>query len=140
MKTQILVVVFAIFAVTLAFAGNTILESFKASSDGKVIKLEWKSMDESGIARYELERAGSDMIFLQVKQLSAKGFSNYYSYNDEEAFLKGGNSNTQSKHIFFYRIKIIKNDDSFVYSDNVSVTHNLSGIRRTWGMIKEMFR
>ena len=45
-----------------------------------------------------------------------------------------------SKNNFAYRIKILKKDNSIAYSNNVNVVHSLSGIQKTWGMIKEMFR
>jgi hypothetical protein len=42
--------------------------------------------------------------------------------------------------MYSYRIKVIAFDNSVSYSNIVSVSHSVSGIRRTWGMIKEMFR
>jgi hypothetical protein len=39
-----------------------------------------------------------------------------------------------------YRLRIVRDDQSAGYSNTVTVTHSVSGIKRTWGMIKEMFR
>jgi hypothetical protein len=37
-------------------------------------------------------------------------------------------------------LRAIGYDNSSSVSNSVSVAHSISGIRRTWGMIKEMFR
>jgi hypothetical protein len=117
------------------------LDYFTARSDGKVITLEWKSIDESYISGFEIDRAGSNHIFAKISDMDAKGYSASYKYVDEDAFMKAGdNNNTQSNNIFYYQLKIIKKDNTALYSNEVNVTHNISGIRRTWGMIKEMFR
>ncbi len=138
MKIKLLIFGLILSTITL-FAGDNLLQSFSAKSDGKVITVEWKSGDESGIAMYELERANSGNFSFIFSQ-DAKG--NYYNYKyvDEDAFLKNGNDNSVSGNLYSYRIKIVKNDNSYVYSNSITVVHNVSGIRRTWGMIKELFR
>ena len=136
-KISILVI---LFCSTLLFAGDNILDYFTARSDGKVITLEWKSTDETYISGFEIDRAGSSHIFSKISDMDAKGYSASYKYIDEDAFMKSGDNNTQSNNIFYYQLKIIKKDNSALYSNEVNVTHNISGIRRTWGMIKEMFR
>jgi hypothetical protein len=136
-KTVILLIVIASASL---IAGDILLESFYAKSDGKNITIEWKSADESNISRYELERTNSANNFTYLTSLEAKGSHNSYRYVDEEAFMKDDNTGTQGKNIYTYRLKIVKSDNSHSYSNIVTVTHNVSGIRRTWGMIKEMFR
>lgn len=136
-KTVILLIVIASASL---IAGDILLESFYAKSDGKNITIEWKSADESNISRYELERTNSTNNFTYLTSQEAKGSHNSYRYVDEEAFMKDDNTGTQGKNIYTYRLKIVKSDNSHSYSNIVTVTHNVSGIRRTWGMIKEMFR
>ena len=136
-KTAILLLCLATASL---IADDNILEYIKASSDGTNINIEWRSTDESSVNRYEIERSGSGGSFVYITSLDTKG--NYYTYKfeDKDAFAKDGNTGTQSKSIFTYRIKILKKDNSYSYSGNATVTHKVSGIRRTWGMIKEMFR
>jgi len=139
-KLLSLLLLFAAFGFLIA--GNTLLDSFKASSDGKAIKLEWRSSDESGISRFDIERAGTDMNFRFVKSIDAKGYPTSYIFTDDEAFFKGegDQNNVQLKTTYYYRLKIVRSDNTFSYSDNANVQHNPSGLRRTWGMIKEMFK
>jgi hypothetical protein len=55
-------------------------------------------------------------------------------------FAKGDGSNDVQNNQLQYRLKLVRPDKSFTYSNSVSVTHSVSSIKRTWGMIKEMFR
>ncbi|MCL5991990.1 MAG: hypothetical protein M1419_07805 [Bacteroidetes bacterium] len=139
MKLKIVILLLSLTTASL-IAGDNLLDSFNAKSDGKNITIEWKSADESSVSRYELERTNSANNFTYLTSQDAKGSNYSYRYVDEEAFMKDDNTGTQSKNIYTYRLKIVKKDNSISYSDNVTVTHNISGIRRTWGMIKEMFR
>jgi hypothetical protein len=51
-----------------------------------------------------------------------------------------GNDDLMSQKTYSYRLKIIFSDNTYIYSDIALVKHKPSSIRRTWGMIKEMFR
>lgn len=126
---------------SLLYAAD-VLNYFSASSDGKSITLNWKSSDEFGISQYEIERSASGQIFKSIATVQAKGFAYNYSFRDESVFLrdKDGNVPTIAQSSYKYRIKIVNKDNSSLYSNTAYVAHNVSGIRRTWGMIKEMFR
>lgn len=126
------------------FATDNTLEFLKASSDGNVITIEWKSLIEDGIQAYEIERATDKTPFNKITTIQPKGNGFYYKYIDEEALRKvGANEKTDIPLVqtnYSYRLKILKKDGNFFYSNSVNVTHNVSFIKRTWGMIKEMFK
>jgi len=140
MKMKILLLIL-VAATSLLYAAD-VLDSFTANSDGRVITLSWRSSDESQIKAFDIERSGSDQNFTLINTVQAKGYSYNYTYVDESAFMKGsdGNPIPQAKSTYKYRIKIVAKDNSSFYSNTAVVAHNVSGIRRTWGMIKEMFR
>ncbi|MCX7736513.1 MAG: hypothetical protein N2319_07340 [Candidatus Kapabacteria bacterium] len=118
-----------------------IFEYFRATSNGKVITIEWKATSETNISLYEIERSSSKQPFTRIASIEAKGYPNNYRYTDEEAFLRGDDLEKVLKNNnFTYRIKVIHKDNSFTYSNTVNVLHNVSSIRRTWGMIKELFK
>ena len=76
-----------------------------------------------------------------IATVQAKGNNQSYTYRDDEAFGKrDGNDGSVARNYFTYRLKMIGADQNTSYSNTVGVTHNVSGIKRTWGMIKEMFR
>ncbi len=139
MKTTILAL---LLSVTSLFAAEIALDYFTAKSDGKVITVSWKSSTERNISRYEIERAGADLAFKPIAQIDAKGSQAMYNYNDEDAFMKQNDNNPtliqQTK--YSYRLKYVGTDNSYTYSSPINVSHSVSGVRRTWGMIKEMFR
>ena len=58
-----------------------------------------------------------------------------YEYTDQTAF----KTNDQ---VYKYRIEIVDKDGSLSYSKEMSVLHNngISGVKRTWGSIKALFR
>ena len=141
MKIKLLSLVILIISAIALFASETILEFIKANSDGSAITVQWKSKDESGIQSFSLERAGSDQIFESISTEQAKGYPSTYTFVDETAFKAiGGENKTLSKSTFYYRIAINKKDNTTSYSDYTTVSHNTSSMRRTWGMLKEMFR
>jgi len=141
MKSKIIIITMLVFGAMTIFASDNIIEFLKAKSDGKSITVEWKTITEQDISTFIVERAGSDQVFESIDTKQAKGFPTTYTYLDESAFKTGEEGEKlQSKNIYYYRITIIKKDNSKIYSSVANVIHNTSSIRRTWGMLKEMFR
>jgi hypothetical protein len=139
MKIKASIILFLFLTCGLVFAGD-VLEFFSGYTSGKSIILEWKSSDEKTVYRYEVERSSPNQAFKMVHSEQAKGYSTNYKFIDDEVYNRKSDNETLSQTIYIYRLKIINNDNSYVYSNTVSVTQEVSIIRRTWGMIKEMFR
>ena len=113
---------------------STELQYFTARNESDAILLEWKTGLEDNLNRFEIERAASDPNnFVQIGSLSAIGSNSYYYYRDEMS----GNSTIP---IYYYRLKLVNNNGSSTYSQTISVTHIISGVRSTWGSIKAIFR
>ncbi len=142
MKLRIFIIIVVIVAAT-AQAHTKVLDYFTAISDGKAITLEWRSSEESTISRFEIERCSeSNPNFVLIETINADGSGKARKYIDEEAYMRKDSekSDISQKTNFTYRIKVIYKDSSSAYSDTVNVTHTINSIRRTWGMIKQMFR
>lgn len=139
MRSMLTVIAFALLAVASATAGDVALQSFQARSLGKSVSVEWRSGTEQGVVRYEIERAGADGTFRLVAGVNAKGNGQNYQFTDDEAFGKRDEQSMIQSNLT-YRLRIVRDDRSQSYSNTVVVTHSVSGIKRTWGMIKEMFR
>jgi hypothetical protein len=143
MRSTILVILIAMGLITIGLASDSILQSFTAESSGDNVTVKWTTSDESIIKRFEIERSVGDQNYKRIHSVIAKGSPSNYSYRDDEAFMKDDIEYTpdlQSQNFYSYRIKIIANDNTATFSDVAYVKHNTSSIRRTWGMIKEMFR
>ncbi|MBI4535641.1 MAG: hypothetical protein HY708_05130 [Ignavibacteriae bacterium] len=136
MISRLLSVFSALVILTLVVYGGIIKDgSFTASSDGTNIRIRWASEDEVGVARYELERmAGVSGSFFLLVQISPKGNNSSYEFVDETAL-------RLTESIYKYQLKVVfANNDPPLYYGPITVSHNPSSVRRTWGSIKAMFR
>lgn len=124
------------------YATVTFITSFRALSNGSYITVEWSTSNENNIKSFEIQRSSNSSPFKKIKTIDAVGKASDYKFVDEEAFMKGGEEDpkVQADKIYSYRIKIIMSNGSEDYSDPISVVNQTNSIRRTWGMIKEMFR
>jgi hypothetical protein len=118
--------------VSVVMAG-AYLDYFHARSEGENVKLEWKTGDETNLRHFVVQRRNPNSSFIDIATLPAKGSNSFYTYIDESAY-------KVTDLIFIYRLKIVDQNNQTSYSSEVSVTPNISGVKRTWGSIKAMFR
>ena len=121
-----------LLAVTALYAG-AYLEYFQGRSEGDDIRLEWKTGEEVNLQNFKIERKTPQNSFVEIAIVQPKGNNSYYSYLDQSAYKMSG-------LIFIYRLKIVDTNGQASYSNEVTVSHNVSGVKRTWGSIKAMFR
>ena len=134
LSTKILV--FLIISANLLLAGVT-LQYFAAKPMGDGILIEWRTGDESGTAKIEIERSASAPDnFSFIKSVNATGNNSYYSFLDNSLSGFARSSGT----IYYYRLKFFNSNGTYTYSNSISVVHSISGIKNTWGSIKAIFR
>lgn len=141
---KIIIFIFVSSFLTL-LASSSIIHNFTAESNGDSVTVRWSTTSEDNLRRFELERSTTTSSnFVRVSNQLAKGTAHTYSYLDTEAFMKQDFSENEddflSQKTYNYRLKIVFKDNTFIYSDVALIKHKPSSIRRTWGMIKEMFR
>ncbi|HEY0680389.1 MAG TPA: T9SS type A sorting domain-containing protein [Chitinophagaceae bacterium] len=92
------------------------LTQFNAVLNDDIVNLSWKTASEQHTAQFEIERSLNGLQFEKIGVVSASGRINgwVYSYNDHKP-TSGYN---------YYRLKIIDQDGSYVYSGIVLI--NLS--------------
>ena len=129
-----IIALLVILACLPAFADVVREGTLQARSDGGSIKLNWVTDDETSVARFEIERrVGTSGAFGYIATVMPKGPS-LYEFVDHSAY-------KVSSMLYQYRIKIVfSNASSPIYVGPVTVNHTVSGVRRTWGSIKAMFR
>jgi hypothetical protein len=138
----LLTAIVCVFASLPAFA-QTVIENLIARSDGRAITVEWRTSKETDVAMYEIERSPVNQLdFKKIGSVPARNTPQSYRFVDETALATytAGGASVQSGAVYVYRLKIIDTSDKITYSNTISVTHTISSVRRTWGMIKEMFR
>ncbi len=128
-----------LFCTVALLAMEVDITSFTARSNGSNITLDWESSREMQIDHYEILRSTQNQNdYRYVATVTAKGSPSRYSFVDENAYMKGDQPEVTGT-VYTYKLKMVGNNKT-IYSDAVSVTHSVSSVRRTWGMIKEMFR
>ena len=141
MKKVVIIIIY-FFATSLLFANSQIIEKFTGTNNNDEVIIEWKTKSENNVSRFELQRLSSGS-FRTICSVTAKGTSSLYKHIDSDSFTKETiTDNIQSANVVSYRIRIIySNNSPATYTDEISVTkNNFSSIKRTLGMIKEMFK
>lgn len=132
MKKKFSQILLVLLITTAVFAG-TFLEYFHGRSEGDDIRLEWKTKEEVNLQNFKIERKTPQSSFTEIETIQPKGSNSYYSYLDQTTY-------KTTDMIFVYRLKIVDTNGQASYSNEVTVSHNVSGVKRTWGSIKAMFR
>lgn len=126
-------IILVLFISIIAFAGTVFVESSAIPMDNKVT-ISWRTGSESGVDQFQIKRSTDDNVFVEIGVVNKKGDGSEYEYIDDNVIFKSGQT-------FFYKIRAIKSNGSLVEeSQSLIVNPNISGIYRTWGAIKAMFR
>lgn len=124
---------FSILCVAGALQAGAFLDYFHVRSDGEDVRLEWKTSEEVNLQNFIIQRKNINSPYAEITTIVPKGDNSIYTYLDESAY-------KSNDLIFIYRLKIIETNGTESYSSEVPVSHNVSGVKRTWGSIKAMFR
>jgi hypothetical protein len=116
------------------------LLEFKAISTSNGVSITWKSKSEANYKSYEVERSIDAVSYKSIITKDASGSNNTYTFIDEEVFKQTGGKNEIQQSKYYYRLKVNFKDGSSDKSDEIYVIHQTSSIRKTWGMLKEMFK
>ncbi len=129
---SIKIIIVLLLAATV-FAGAYI-EYFHVTNSGDDVILEWKTASENSVKDFVVQKRTPQSDFFDVATIQPNS-SHLYQYTDKSAY-------KTTDVIYIYRLKIEDVNPSVLptYSDNASVSLNISGIKRTWGSIKAMFR
>lgn len=123
-----------IFSAGIVYSALT-LQYFTAKNSQDGILLEWKTGDEGGVSTFDIERsAGNLNNFIYITTIHSTGNNSYYSYQDNNI------TTNPTQSIYYYRLKCIMPNGSYIYSGVISVVSSVSGIKDTWGSIKAIFR
>lgn len=127
------IIILTLLIVSLVFAGTVFVE-YSASPGNNQVTIAWRTGSENGVEQFQIHRSTDDNIFIEIGSVDKKGDGSQYEFIDENVIFKG----TQT---FFYKIRAVKLNGTLVEeSQSLIVNPNISGIYRTWGAIKAMFR
>ena len=123
---------FAFVLISTAFAG-AFLDYFNVRSEGDNVVVEWKTSLETNLDKFVVERRSPQSVFIELATIAPKGSNSFYNYTDKGAY-------KTTDLLFVYRLKIVDLDNTVTYSYEKSISLSVSGVKRTWGSIKAMFR
>ncbi|MGE5681893.1 MAG: hypothetical protein ACM34K_13520 [Bacillota bacterium] len=138
-KINFAIIIFPmLLAVTSSLIAGAFIISFQVKSENDNIVLEWSTKDEIDLDYYAVERRTPQSEWSRLPEKIYPNGSNFYRYIDRSAYKTTDN-------FYIYRIAIINRTSSEgikeTHSSEVSVRHHdVSGVKRTWGSIKAMFR
>jgi hypothetical protein len=126
----------AVFTFSAIVFAAVSLQYFTAKNNSEGILVEWKTVDESGTVKFDIERSvNTPDNFLSLNTKNATGNNSYYSYQDNSV-----EARNSSATIYYYRLKCLDASGGYTYTNHITVSHTVSGIRSTWGSIKAIFR
>jgi len=121
------------FAVSLAFANFIFLE-YSATPSNNSVFVEWETKSESGVSRFIVLRSIDDQNYIEIGSVDVKEPGYKYSFTDDNVLFKDSQT-------FFYKLNAVRTDNSSIEETQSLIVHpNISGIYRTWGAIKELFK
>lgn len=114
-------------------AFSQVVQDFSAVGASQGVFLQWTTAREAGVTEFRVQRSFDGQRFITIHTTRPFGMGHTYSYTDDDLF-KG------PQQTYYYRLEIAGVDERISYSGTEEVALNFSGIRRTWGSIKAMFR
>jgi uncharacterized GH25 family protein len=131
---KILIIILCIIGLfSLSFASFIFLEYSATPSNNSVV-IEWLTKSEDGVSKFAVLRSTDDQNYIEIGFVVSKKQPQNYYYTDENVVFK----DTQT---FFYKLRAVRADNSLIEETQSLIVHpNISGIYRTWGAIKAMFR
>lgn len=124
---------FILLLIAWAYADSVFME-YSATPDKNKVTLNWETKAEASVTRFIILRSADDKSFIEVGETGVKGPGTIYQFIDDNVYFK-------STQTFFYKIRAISSDGHTVEeTESLIVNPNISGIYRTWGAIKAMFR
>jgi len=132
MRIRSITAILLIFIIQNLLLANAEILEFRAEPSPNQITLAWKTGQEDNISIFHVERSANNEDFLKIGEVSPRGNNSSYEFIDD--------SISRTKNIYYFRIKVVNNDGTFQYSESLPVIPNVSSTKRTWGMIKALFR
>ena len=140
MKKQICFLFLFIFVMSFTLSslfGGAVIVDFKGEPSKNKVILKWSTLSETNCQEFQIERSLDKNNFEIKGSVKASGNSSVkkeYIFKDSSVFKSTANT-------FYYRIRIINFDETnSLYSEIITVTPSVSGVKHTWGSLKALFR
>ena len=134
-KHLVLTLFFIFFSVV--FATTEIFKEFNAQPESNRVNISWITDKESDIQYFVIKRSNDyQNSYIELNRINPMGPGYQYTYTDENVFFKNGS-------LVYYKIEAVGASGIVKETtpDGAMVVHpNISGLFKTWGAIKNIFR
>jgi hypothetical protein len=125
---------FFILLIAVPLFAGSIFSEYSAKPYQDRVEISWTTKSEIDAHHFTVSRSNDNQTYINLKTLSCKGPGTTYSYVDKDIVFK-------SIAPKYYRIKVYSRSGKLIEESDVMIVHpNISGIFRTWGAIKAIFR
>ena len=133
MKMHSVLKFFAVFIVFagLVYAGADLLK-FTVRSQGGNVVISWQASSETNLDHYVVQRKTYNGSFIDIATVQPRADMNY-EVTDASAY-------KDSETLYVYQLEMVDKNGHSSFSWEVAVPHNVSGVKRTWGSIKALFK
>jgi hypothetical protein len=122
-----------IFLTGTLLASGYIFTDCAANPETNRVEITWVTVSEEKVHEFIILRGRDTDSYMELDRLSPKGPGSRYSYIDDEVMFR-------SVHVTYYKIRAVDENGNILEEQSLSVIPNVSGVFRTWGAIKAMFR
>jgi len=129
--------IISILLVASLYASEVFTE-YSALPEGNQVVINWITKSEVGVKHFAIQRSMNGSNYVELATVDVQGAGHRYQYEDKDVLVNFSGA-------IFYKIVAIRQNDDGAQLENVAsepmIVHpNISGIFRTWGAIKAMFR
>lgn len=122
-----------IFIFIASLFADVFISEFKATPETNRVTISWTTKAETNVKLFKIMRSNDDRTFIEIESVNAKGPGTHYIVVDENVMFKSS--------ALFYKIKVLDNSNNILEETSSKIVHpNTTGMFRTWGAIKAMFR
>ncbi len=118
--------------VGLAFAASVFSEVSAVPSTNRVT-LHWVTKSESGVTNFIILRSNDDAVYISLAKTKSEGPGTRYEYIDQNVMFRDFSP-------LFYKVRAVNSSGQTIEESSMIVHPNISGIFKTWGAIKALFR
>ncbi len=124
----ILILSFAASAYAIA-----VFSEVNADPDTDKVTISWMTQSETGVKYFKILRSNDDKTYISLERVNPEGPGTRYEYVDENVMF-------EEISVVFYKIRAIDQNGQKIDESSLIVHPQISGMFRTWGAIKAMFR
>ena len=133
MSSKYLFTLFLLYSFVFA-GGNVTFSEYNAQPGANKVYISWATQNEQEVKYFSIQRSNDDSKYTELTQINPHGPGYHYEYEDQNVLFKGNGA-------LFYKITAISSDGTQIGQTSIMMVHpNISGIFRTWGAIKAVFR